>query len=587
MGYHGRPRVSNGTAMERIGRYKIERELGRGSMSIVYEAFDPHINRHLAVKVLRERFARDLKSRQRFLREARSAGGLSHANIVTVFDVGQHEGLPYLVMERLKGQSLEEYLEDGGQLDTREILAIGIQLAGALHFAHERGVVHRDVKPSNIYFDPESGLVKLVDFGIAAIGDHKRADGSDGETIAGTPKYMSPEQVQGIDLDGRTDLYALGVVLYRLLGGEMPFNADSIGALIHQIVHRAPNRLAPGDDRTPVDLIDLVHRLLAKDPEARPASGALVLEELQEIRADMERGLLNTVRGQPGTWRWLAALGLALVTVLGGGLAWVYHSQIAAMSESTYGYGDALAAVIARETAESMMLDDATALANLVSDFSVNPRVTFLHVSDRDGRILASTDPFLQGEDSPRPGRATIEREQGGVRLLSREDGNLEFQTPIRFQARRIGEVQLGIDGQQLAAAARTTLTMLAIVFIVTLVVVGIGFSVLARRQRKSIQRFGRGLQRIARGQYDARLEPGRQDVFSPLFRNFNDMANRLEERHGYLQHKPASRLLPTLDTDDIDETVVMDSPGPDSDNNVLPLSERKGALGSAGKERG
>src|SRR5699024_2785292 len=119
---------------------------------------------------------------------------------------------------------------------------------------------------------------------------------------------------------GRADLYALGVVLYRLLSDAMPFSAGSIGALIHQIVHRPPARLQPRDGRTPVDLIDLVHRLLAKDPEARPASGSLVLEELQEIRADLERGLLNTVRGRSGAWRWPAALSLALVVVLGGGL---------------------------------------------------------------------------------------------------------------------------------------------------------------------------------------------------------------------------------------------------------------------------
>lgn len=572
--------------MERIGRYRIERELGRGSMSIVYEAFDPHINRHLAVKVLRERYARDLKSRQRFLREARSAGGLSHANIVTVFDVGQHEGLPFLVMERLKGQSLEEYLDDGGRLSVREILSIGIQLAGALDYAHDRGVIHRDVKPSNIYFDHESGLVKLVDFGIAAIGDRSRTDGEELDSIAGTPKYMAPEQIQGGELDGRTDLYALGVVLYRLLGGTVPFNAESIGALIHQIVHRPPTRLQAQDDRTPVDLIELIHRLLAKDPEARPASGSLVLEELQEIRGDLDRGLLNTVRGQPGTWRWLAALSLALIVVLGGGLTWVYHSQTRAMTESTYGYGDALASVIARETAEALLLDDTTALSNLVADFSVNPRITYLHISDRDGQVQASTDPFLQGEPRPRPARATLEREQGAVRLLSREDGNLEFQTPVRFQARRIGVVQLGIDGDQLEAAARTTLTMLALVFAVTLIVVGTGFSLLVRRQQRSIQRVSRGLQRIARGQYDARLESGRQDVFAPLFQGFNDMANRLEERHGYLQHKPARRPLPELDEDldsDTEETVEMHR-APD-ESNILPLSDHKTSGGSRGKD--
>lgn len=569
--------------MERIGRYKIERELGRGSMSIVYEAYDPHINRHLAVKVLREHYARDLKSRQRFLGEARSAGGLSHANIVTVFDVGQHEGLPFLVMERLRGQSLEEYLESGGRLSTGEVIAIGIQLAGALDYAHDRGVIHRDVKPSNIYFDPESGLVKLVDFGIAAISHPEGVDGTSEETITGTPKYMAPEQVQGQDLDARSDLYALGVVLYRLVGGDTPFRAESIGALIHHIVHRPPAQLKPLDDRTPIDLIELIHRLLAKAPEARPSSGAMVLEELQDIRADMERGLLNTVRRQPGAWRWLAALALALAIVLGGGLIWVYHSQTEAITESTYGYGDALASVVARETAYALMLDDTTALSNLVSDFSVNPRITFLHISDRDGKVQASTDPFLQGESRPQPGRATIEREQGSVRLLSREDGNLEFQTPIRWQAQRIGEVQLGIDGAQLESAARTTLVMLALVFAVTLIVVGSGFSLLVRRHQRSIQRITRGLQRIARGQYDARLEPGGQEVFSPLYQAFNDMANRLEERHGYLQHKPARRPLPEFPDDtagELDETMEMEPAETRDDSNVLPLSERGGSGG-------
>lgn len=548
-------------------------------MSIVYEAFDPHINRHLAVKVLRESYARDLASRQRFLREARSAGGLSHANIVTVFDVGQHEGLPYLVMERLSGHSLDEYLNEGGTLDSRDILSIGIQLASALDYAHDRNIIHRDVKPSNIYFNPESGLVKLVDFGIAAIVDHQHS-GHDEEdersdTIAGTPNYMSPEQIQGSKLDGRSDLYALGVVLYHLLGEAPPFKADSVGALIHQIVYRPPPRLQPHDDRTPLDLIELVHGLLAKDPAARPSSGRAVLEELQEIRADMERGLLNTVRGNSTPWRWLAAIGLILVTILGGGLGWIYQSQTTAMTESTYGYGDALARMIARETAEALMLDDTSALSTLVADFSRNPRVSFLHISDRDGRVHASTDPFLQGEPRPESGRAVIEREHGGVRLISGADGNLEFQTPISFQTHRIGAVQLGIDNRQLASAARITLSMLGLVFLVSLIVIGSGFSLLLRRQQRSIQRMGRSLTRIARGQYNTRLEAGRQDPLAPLHIRFNDMAKRLEERHGYSKRNPVHNQLPEFTEADLDATVEIQSAVDDS--NVLPLTDRKG----------
>ncbi len=539
--------------MERLGRYQIERELGRGSMSIVYEAFDPHINRRLAVKVLRERYARDVKSRQRFLREARSAGGLSHPNIVTVFDVGQFEGLPYMVMERLQGESLEEFLAAGNSLDARQVIEIGIQLASALHYAHERGVIHRDVKPSNIYFNPESGLIKLVDFGIAAI-DRRIREGkaADDDIIVGTPRYMAPEQLQGDPPDHRSDLYSMGIVLYRLLSGTLPFNGEPLSVLIRQVVNEPPPRLIPEHDKTPVELIELVSRLTAKQPGARYSDGAQVLEELQEIRADLDRGLLKQAHPTSPDWRWPVFLSLGLALILGVGLTWIYHSQSAAMTETTYGYGDALSSVIARETAFALMAEDATALGHLVSDFSVNPRVTHLHVSDRDGQIQASTNPFLQGEAAPEADGALIERAHGGVRVVNMNSGHLEFQTPVRYQAHRIGQVQLGIDGSQLQAAARTTLTMLVVVFLVTVLLGAIGFTWVARWQQRSIQRVAWGLQRIARGHYDFRLDDDRQDALTLVFRRFNDMAARLEERHGH-ERLSRARPLPVVRDDTLE----------------------------------
>ncbi|MGB0514940.1 MAG: serine/threonine-protein kinase, partial [Wenzhouxiangellaceae bacterium] len=155
--------------MERIGRYEIVRELGRGSMSIVYEGFDGRIDRHLAIKVLRSRFAGDVNARQRFMREARAAGGLAHPNIVTVFDVGQVDGKPYLVMELLPGGSLEDWLgaENLDRLDIERILDVALQLSRALDYAHRNGIVHRDIKPANIHYDHATGQVKMMDFGIA------------------------------------------------------------------------------------------------------------------------------------------------------------------------------------------------------------------------------------------------------------------------------------------------------------------------------------------------------------------------------------------------------------------------------------
>ncbi len=546
--------------MERLGRYQIERELGRGSMSIVYEAFDPHIDRRLAVKVLRERYARDVRSRQRFLREARSAGGLNHPNIVTVFDVGQFEGAPYLVMERLQGETLAELLEADTRLDTREIIDIGIQLASALHYAHERGIIHRDIKPSNIYFDRESGLVKLVDFGIAAI-DRRIREGTiaDDENITGTPRYMAPEQLQGDQPDLRSDLYSLGVVLYQLLSGNLPFTADSLGTLLGQVLNEPPPKLIAQHDNAPVELIELIMRLLAKDAKSRHFDGSQVMQELQEIRADLDRGLLKQAHRTTSAWRWPLYLSLGLAIILGSGLTWVYHSQTSAMTKTTYGYGDALTSVIARETAQALLLEDATALSNLVSDFSVNDHIIHLHVSNREGKVQASTDPFLQGDPLPQATGTAIDRAHGSVRLIELDDGNLEFHSPVRFQGRRIGQVQLGIDGGQLQSAARATLFMLLVVFLVTVLVGAIGFAWVARWQQRSIQRVAWGLQRIARGQYDFRLDDARQDALSPIYRRFNDMAIRLEERHGHEKLKRSASIQPvpddTLDTS-LDPTV-------------------------------
>jgi eukaryotic-like serine/threonine-protein kinase len=252
----------------------------------------------------------------------------------------------------------------------------------------------------------------------------------------------------------------------------------------------------------------------------------------------MDRGLLKTARKTSSAWRWPLALSLGLALVLGAGLVWVHHSQRDAMTQATYGFGDALVSVIARETAESLLLEDATALGNLVADFSVNPQVTHLHVSDRDGWILASTDPFMQGEQAPDHPGLVIDHGTGAVRLVALDDGNLEFQTPVRFQALRLGQIQLGIDGSQLEMAARTTLWMLVIVLLVTVGVVGAGFAWLWRIQQRSLQRISWGLQRVARGQYDFRLDSAGQDPLALLYRRFNDMAVRLEERHGHEQHR-------------------------------------------------
>ncbi|AKS40919.1 serine/threonine-protein kinase [Wenzhouxiangella marina] len=519
--------------MERIGRYQVERELGRGTMSIVYKAFDPRIDRYLAVKVLREQFARDVTSRQRFLREARAAGGLGHPNIVTVFDVGQIDGVPFMAMELLDGDTLADRLERDDLPNVSESIEIAIQLASALSYAHERGVIHRDIKPANIYFDSGTGVAKLLDFGIAGINSRPERAASEGGMIAGTPAYMAPEQISGDSQDARCDLYSLGVVLYRLLSGRLPFDEPNLSEQMAKVMREPPPPLEPLDPDTPVELVEMTHRLLAKKAAARYDSAEEVLEELQDIRSGLRRGLLASAKRSGAAWRWPMAVGALVALVLVLGLSYVYRSQNAAMASATFGFGEGLASVVAREIAEPLLLEDSAALGNLVSDFGSNSQVLYLHITDRSGLIQSSTNLFLQGESVPGLDNPVVRRDETAIRVLQGADGNLEFQVPIRFQARRIGEVYLGLDGAELSTAARGTLSMMVMVFLIAMLVIMVAMAVMVRHQRRLIERIGWGLRRMGKGQYDFRLESNRRDEFGNLYRRFNDMAMRLEERHG------------------------------------------------------
>jgi len=518
--------------MERIGRYQITRELGRGSMSIVYEGFDNRIDRHLAIKVLREDLARDVSSRQRFLREARAAGRLGHPNIVTVFDVGQGDAMPYLVMELIPGTTLADYLhrQNDKVLPVPAVLDIAIQLCEALQYAHSQGVIHRDIKPANIHYDAESGRVKLMDFGIAAIEGNRRS-GSDGQHILGTPHYMAPEQINGTEASRSSDMYALGVVLFQLLSGELPYAGNTVAEVVDAINNRRMKPLRAVDAKTPRALIDLVRRLTHHNPSSRPDSAAKVRDELEDIQNGMRSGLLQSVRRNSFVWRRTAVIGVAVAVILSLGLTYVYRTQTDAITSSTYGYGDALASIIAQESAEPLILEDSTALSLMVSDFSVNAEVEFVHVTDADGMVVASTNPYMRGRQQALVSGIEVPRKAEAISLISTEAGQLVFQVPVRFQSQRVGEIYLGLDGSALTEAANATLVMLAAVFGLTLLTAMIGLSWMTRRQQRSVAELAWGLKRLASGQRDIRIDSTPRDEFAEAHKQFNRLAILLDEQ--------------------------------------------------------
>ncbi|MBD3647786.1 MAG: serine/threonine protein kinase, partial [Pseudomonadales bacterium] len=265
-----------------LGRYQVEKELGQGAMGVVYLGTDPKINRQVAIKTmaLSSEFADDeLKEvKERFFREAESAGRLNHPNIVAIYDAGEEHDLAYIAMELLKGHDLDAHIKKDTLLPLDKVLPIVVDCAEALHYAHTQKVVHRDIKPSNIMYDPEGGAIKITDFGIARITDSSKTRTG---TVLGTPNYMSPEQCMGKHVDGRSDLFSLGVVLYQLCSGALPFKGDSMATLMYNIVNDPPIDIRKANPDIPPTLRKVIHNAIGKKPDKRYQTGKKMAAHLR------------------------------------------------------------------------------------------------------------------------------------------------------------------------------------------------------------------------------------------------------------------------------------------------------------------
>jgi serine/threonine protein kinase len=271
-------------------RYRVERQLGAGGMATVYLARDTELDRPVAIKVLADNLSADSEIRERFLREGRLAGRLSHPNVVAVFDAGEEDGRPYIVMEHVEGETLADALGRRGRFPPQEAVEVMLQACAGLEHAHEAGLVHRDVKPRNLLLR-EDGTVKVADFGIARSGDSTRLTLAG--TILGTAAYLAPEQAAGEEVGPAADVYALGAVLYELLGGSPPFEVDSLEELAQHYRGEPalPVRDLPAE--VPAEVEEVVMRALARLPEYRPQSAA---ELAAELRAALGREATTIVR---------------------------------------------------------------------------------------------------------------------------------------------------------------------------------------------------------------------------------------------------------------------------------------------------
>jgi serine/threonine protein kinase len=262
--------INHHLTVDHFGRYEVEGILGKGAMGIVYQGVDPKINRHVAIKTLQLSddvdSAEFTEAKERFFREAQTAGGLSHANIVTIYDVGEENKLGYIAMDLLTGAPLSLFTQPGQTLPVPLVYKLLMQITDALDYAHNQNVVHRDIKPANIIYDDDLLKVTVTDFGIAYVSDNSKTRTG---IIMGSPYYMSPEQILGLQVDGRSDIFSLGVTFYQLLCGHLPFEGESIASVAYQITKAKAVAVNLHNTKLPASALRITNKAMHKDIEKR------------------------------------------------------------------------------------------------------------------------------------------------------------------------------------------------------------------------------------------------------------------------------------------------------------------------------
>lgn len=310
------PMASHPELLARIGRYELEQLVGRGGMGLVFRARDTELHRVVAVKTLAMYLLPTATARERFIREGRAVALLSHPHIVPVYDVITQPPVPALVMQYIAGPTLEGWIEEKGSMRWQDALRIGMQLADALSAAHAEGLVHRDLKPSNVLLEADGARASLTDFGLVRAIDSATLTHSG--MLAGTPHFMSPEQARGAEVDGRSDLFSLGSLLYFAMTGQPPFRGRESMAVLHSLCHSPHVPLCRVDREIPVEVSRLVDRLLAKPLRQRPASSRQVRDELRTLLSSPRR--LRRARSIQVQRRW-AGVVLAASAVIAVSLA--------------------------------------------------------------------------------------------------------------------------------------------------------------------------------------------------------------------------------------------------------------------------
>lgn len=520
-----------------IGRYRLEGAIGEGAMAHVYLGHDPSIDRPVAIKVLKAGYREDPEVVNRFLAESNAAGMLSHSHIVTIYDVGEAGGVPYIAMEHLSGRPLDVIIEEAGRIGVERTLGLAIQIADALDYAHSRGVVHRDIKPSNIMICNNGQTAKLLDFGIARVDarDDARNTRDAQRTMAGqvmgTPRYMSPEQAMGIPVDARSDLFSLGALLYEMVVGKPAFPGTGLATLAIQIAQSDPLPIDKLVRDCPRGLRYIIGKLLAKKPADRFATAAILRQALEREQAAMAQEADVSRRGLALRFKLPLILACTSAIALALSVSLVLDRQRETMTDVVLASGASMTDFVVRNVAVSMA--DNAGLAPAEQDWL--PLQTFVEgaVKDRNVKNMIVVDD--RGIV-----RAAGQRAQVGTRYrasLSRQSANgavgsdgIRFVRNVRYAGVDFGKVDVLIERSALdAAMARARFLLVALSLFVVGVIGGIGYFS-ARHLSKPLRRLREAMDDAAAGNTAFRLSHRRSDEVGKLFDSFNILVGTLAD---------------------------------------------------------
>jgi serine/threonine-protein kinase len=523
---------------KKIGRYEIKEIIGEGAMATVYRAFDPEINRSVACKILKAEHCIDEEYTSRFLRESKAAGALSHSSIVTIYDVGTFEGAPYIMMELIEGNDLGETLIEQQTFTSKETLNIALQLAQALDYAHTAKVVHRDIKPDNIILMSDKTTIKIADFGIARTNDTNELQATRVGAILGTPRYMSPEQALGDEIDGRSDLFSVGVIMYEMLTGKKAFDANSMSTLMLQIAQKQPAPLKTVAPEVPAGLRQIVQKLLQKSPNKRFQTGQELADAIKAELGMFEVQLTEQRKQRliPLRYKWTISAVAVVSCVLAVSMKLMFVVQSSVMTKQAVEAGSLFAKFIAVQALPLLKQQNWQTLQQTMQNAAGRESFAYLIVTDKEGKIRASSEVsrideyYKENENSVWISRTndvytTSTSSQGEPSLF-------HLETPILDGESEIGSIILGISQKQLAELKQVTAIFMLVLGVLVVLLIAVVMFVLGGSVTTPLRALSITMQQLQSGNFDARMSLKRKDELGKVFDVFNEMAASVQHRY-------------------------------------------------------